>query len=190
VRLFVAFSPPEDLCRAIASLVAPLSEELPAARWVSADNLHLTLQFLGERSDQEAGRIAASLMPVFAHYDPVSLEVTVGGAFPAEEPRVLWVGLHGPSKLSQLQREVADASGERLIRGRRLRPYRPHVTVARCRGSWDESDVDRLRECLEPLRGRSFMVDHGSLYESVLTPEGARYSIAHQFPFRGAEELG
>ncbi len=55
MRLFVALNlPPELRMRIADEVIAPLGERLPRVRWVRPETLHVTLAFLGERSDAEA----------------------------------------------------------------------------------------------------------------------------------------
>ena len=192
MRLFVAFALPEDVRRAVAEKVAPMIEELPDARWVAAENLHLTLQFIGEREEEEAKALVSALAPVFEEYEPFSLGLGGSGSFPGNRPKVVWLGLDGPSRLAQLQRQVSQVSGEgqHRDRGRRggwPRPFRPHLTLARCGRGWRRADVERMSKGLSSLRGRSFSIRHGTLFESVLTPRGARYSENRLFPLHGVD---
>jgi 2'-5' RNA ligase len=115
-------------------LVGDAREE-PPLRLVEADDLHLTLFFLGpvegaRRAGLEqalAGALDASLAP--------ELELGPSGAFPsAARPSVLWIGVRerGIERLDELQAGVARACRGQGFR-RDPRAWTPHVTVARMR---------------------------------------------------------
>jgi 2'-5' RNA ligase len=53
MRLFVAFDLPSAVRNALATLAQRLKPECPAARWVRAESMHVTLKFLGETDPQK-----------------------------------------------------------------------------------------------------------------------------------------
>lgn len=126
MRLFVALQPPPELARALharaGEILAPCAASL---RFYAAEELHLTLVFLGERPPPK--------LPPFDGA-PIELELAGGGAFPdLRRPRVVWAGA----------RELPGSEGrlEALVRGLRTglgmppeeQPFRAHLTLARPR---------------------------------------------------------
>ena len=71
MRLFVALELPSDLRIRLARLKRPL----PRARWVNAENLHLSLRFVGEVNDEQAADIDTAL----ARIDMPAFELTIAG---------------------------------------------------------------------------------------------------------------
>ena len=69
MRLFVAAEPSDDIRRAAAAAARRLRERLDASqashgiRWIPAENLHLTVWFLGEVSDPRASAVLDALRP-------------------------------------------------------------------------------------------------------------------------------
>ena len=74
-RLFTALELPE-MARTHLSL---LRGEIGGARWMQAENLHLTLRFFGDVSDAIADEIAGHLDAVMA--DPPTIEISGTGSF-------------------------------------------------------------------------------------------------------------
>ncbi len=105
-------------------------------RWVDQDNMHITLQFLGDVEEDRLDGIAASLREAVLGTSAFDFELASAGAFPSPaRPRVLWAGVgRGRDQLCRLQESVSHmmhrAEGFALERRR----YHPHVTVARARG--------------------------------------------------------
>jgi len=182
MRLFVAVELDEAVRRGaarIASSLASASEQGGGRRsvtWVAQQNLHLTLQFLGEVDSDlartVAERLAAPLaVPVF------DVGVAGVGTFPPSgPPRVIWLGVtDGAAPLAALYREV-DHRLEGLGFPREDRPFRGHLTLGRVKAPCGP----RFREALAGARtanaGRC-RVDHVTLFESRLSPQGSTYSV-------------
>lgn len=189
MRLFVALDLPADLRRRLAALVGSLRAGLPDANWVRPEAVHLTLAFLGERPEDEAPLLRAALVPVFARHAPFVVQVGGAGVFPRRrEARVLWLGLDGGSALEELQREVAERVHEVLSLEPEGRPFRPHLTLGRCRRPWPARAVRRFEESAQ--LEAELLVDHGSLIESTLSPDGSVYEEVARFPLGGRAERG
>lgn len=170
MRAFVAVFPPLDLREALARA----ARELPVAgdvRWVTPENVHLTLKFLGEVGEKDLARVAEALGPVSERHDPFEALVSGFGAFPsAGKARILWAGIdEGAERLGALARDV-EAALEPLGFAPETRPYRPHLTLARAR----RRPVSLGAEAAKP--GIRFPVRRMDLVESVLGGEGAAYS--------------
>ncbi len=164
----------DELARAITAL-----EQLVAgARWVPAENLHLTLAFLGRVEEERIGGVSAAIGA--AVRDHVDFTVRLGelGAFPSvKRARVVWAGLDDPTGgLTGL----ADSIGDGLVPlgfPREARAFRPHMTIARLKIPGPVA----LGVALEPM---SFAVERISLFESRLGRPSARYTELATFPFR------
>ncbi len=96
MRLFIALNIPSDLRARIArDVLTPLQAQLPGARWVQSETLHVTLPFLRERSHAEAEEAKAVLQEVATTQEPFSASLSGPGVFRPARPRVIWLGLKG-----------------------------------------------------------------------------------------------
>ena len=110
MRLFVAAEPSERVRLAAAETGATLRAALDAKhasrgfRWIPPENLHLTVWFLGEVSDQRSAAILDTLRSPLTER-PFSLRISGLGAFPPSgSPRVIWMGVtEGLDALARLQ---------------------------------------------------------------------------------------
>lgn len=181
MRLFVAVEIDDAVKRAAAGIAARLSSALESPRrrsvsWVTWQNLHLTLHFLGDVSAALATTVSerlASPLPV----EPFDVAVGGVGVFPSSgTPRVVWLGVtEGARSLAALHREVAgrlDGLGLPL----EDRPYRAHLTLGRVKAPPGPGFKDALAHERAEAAGRC-RVDHVTLFESRLSPDGARYSV-------------
>ena len=179
MRLFVALALPPDLRATLAAMAIGL----PGARWVAAEDLHLTLRFIGEVNPAEAEDLDAALGALHA---PV-VEVRLGGIGTFGRGRrvhALWVGAERAPALVHLQEKV-DRAVARAGFPPEPRKFTPHVTLARLR------DVDRGR--LEGFVGGHndrpfppFVADTVTLFRSHLTRDGAHYEPLADYPLEGA----
>ena len=93
-----------------------------------AENLHLTLVFLGECDEKQASAARCAMDAVV--FEPFEFTLGRVGRFKRDGGDVWWVAGEPPAALLELQRGLTD----RLIRdGFRLdrRKYSPHITLGR-----------------------------------------------------------
>ncbi len=166
-RAFVAVALPDVVLDAVARRLSGLS--VPG-RLMTRDQWHVTLQFLGDDADVDA------VSAVLAGLDAGRGNARVGGAgaFPkARHAQVLWLGLvEGAELVGRLASAVVErtaALGYEL----ETRPFRPHVTLARCRRPSD------LRAQIAAIGagpvGPAWEGDAVTVYESRRDADGARY---------------
>ncbi|MDF2720738.1 MAG: 2-5 ligase [Paenibacillus sp.] len=131
-RLFVAIPVPAELKGSVGTMLSGLKRQLPFKRWVHPDDLHITLQFIGEVAPESQPAIEAALERIAARFSPFTLQLTGAGTFGApQSPRVLWAKIGG--QLQPLRALAADVEGQLADLGYEPenRPYSPHVTLAR-----------------------------------------------------------
>jgi 2'-5' RNA ligase len=182
MRLFVAVDLPPGLRAALGAHTAAMARTWPAAKWVAAENLHLTVRFIG---DWDRGRLApleSALASAAARHRPFALTLRGAGFFgsPAA-PRVVWAGVaDGDRELAAVASSVDGALAELGVRSEG-RPYRAHLTLARGRGDPIPAD---LRQQLGDLQAHDWgrlAVDRIALFASALLPTGPVYSQVSSF---------
>jgi len=190
IRAFVAIELPVELRTKINLLTAQLkTRNMTAVRWVTAENIHLTLKFLGNISQMTMDRLIPMLRPVGAAQTPFEINVAGIGAFPnPRRPRVIWVGLHAPENLVLLQAAVENAAAEVGVAPEE-RGFSPHLTIGRVRQEATGVEIDSIAEGIRQLKFDpigTISATEFSLIRSDLRPEGPRYSILANFTFRNA----
>lgn len=182
MRLFIALNLPDDLREAIHAATAPLRTIAPGARWTGAEKLHLTMKFLGERSQELVDALVPPLDAVGARHRPMDVRIEGLGAFPnARRPRIVWAGIVGTPALVALQRDVDDACA-RLGIEREARPFHPHVTLARIGPRVPHGDAQALLRERDPLALRGAAVVRSvDLMQSV----GGKYVALHRATLAG-----
>jgi RNA 2',3'-cyclic 3'-phosphodiesterase len=178
VRAFVAVFPPPEVSRALIAA----ARELPVTgevRWVRPENVHLTLKFLGDVSQDDLRRVAEALDPIRLRHEPFEVSPSGFGAFPsARRARIVWAGIGEGSELLRAMAEDVEASLEPLGFGRENRAYMPHLTLGRARG---RPAALGTVEAPSPVPG--FSVRRVELVESVLGgAKGSTYSTLATYP--------
>lgn len=180
MRLFLAIEPTPDARTAISDLLSRASGMLGASstavRWIARDNLHLTLQFLGEVPPDRRDALVTALQPGFA-LRPFTVSLDRFGAFPPSgPPRTIWLGVGiGADGVREVHAELA----RRLARLRfeaEARPYSPHLTVARVRDE-HRRRAAAVRATLASISVPpiAWQVTHASLFESDLSGPKPKY---------------
>ncbi len=187
-RLFVAVNLPEAERSGIHRAVSPLrASDLPV-RWVPANNLHVTLAFLGDVEEERIGRISEALLRVGREHAPFTLDLRGLGAFPnLRRPRVLWIGAEGGPALRAVQRGVA-AALKPLGFAPDDRVFHPHVTVGRAQKHARPGDFGEFTALSETVTYQRRVGIHTvDLMRSQGGPDGVRYHVLAQCPLGGPE---
>lgn len=185
MRAFIAIALPTALRRSLATWARNEGNVLPGARWLPAENLHVTLRFLGDVEETHRAALASELRDAAARHPQLSLTVSVRGTLPKRaRARVAYIGLAPSEELAALQAEVAERVERRLGLAPEGRPFHPHVTVGRSRRGWRRDACRGWAEAPCPEEGTAFAVTYLDLMESLLSPSGARYEVLESFPLR------
>ena len=179
-RLFVALSLLEDVRRRLEMLRGGL----PGARWQSAEQMHLTLRFIGEVDGAAFAEIMDALADIEA--DAFSLTLEGVGHFPSRgRVRILWAGVAPNPALMRLRERT-----EAVISGLGFEPdgrnYAPHVTLARFAS---RVPAHRLQEFVSyhgPFSSGPFDVRSFELFSSHLGAGGAHYAVEASYPLLAA----
>lgn len=183
VRVFIAAEVPDNTKRELTALQKRLQRACSycPAKWVVVENIHLTLNFLGDVQISRLDAIKIAIAQACRRFDTFELALAGLGAFPnLENPRIVWVGLNGNvEKLSKIQKQL-----EYLLAGLGFtpenRPFSPHLTLARVRDEASAADKKRLGQAVGSTaceKGCPIPVRQVSLIKSQLTPAGPIYTV-------------
>jgi len=178
MRLFIAIAPPPALREELAALAIGM----PGARWVAADNMHLTLRFLGEVNPAEAEDLDATLSVLRAAPVAVSLQ-GIGTFGHGRRVHAVWVAAGRDPALMHLQSRV-EAAVVHAGFPPDGRKFTPHVTLARLK----RPDPARLEGFIAAHNDRAFpafVADEVVLFESHLTRDGAHYEALERYSLVG-----
>ncbi len=177
MRLFIAIELNDEIKAALRKAQGALSAFDRAVRWVTSDQMHLTLKFLGEVPDARVEEVTAAAGRVAQASSLFEMVVGGCGCFPANgRVRVVWVGLNEPSGTLAACNDLCEARYAEIGFDRERRTFSPHLTLGRVR---DDRTGGKLREAVEGTRFEPLRqtVESMCVVQSTLTPHGARYAI-------------
>ena len=165
-RLFVAIDLPEST----REFLADLDPHIRGVRWTDAEQMHLTLAFFGDVPDDVDLALREKLSAI--EFGAFFLPITAVGRFPPKgPPKIIWIGVgKAHPHLFQIYKRVQEAALAFGI-GPELRPWHPHVTIARCRNVAPQLLRNFLKANID-LDAGMIHVDAFYLYSSKLTPAG------------------
>ncbi|RTZ60105.1 MAG: RNA 2',3'-cyclic phosphodiesterase [Gammaproteobacteria bacterium] len=153
-------------------------------KWTQPQNLHITLQFIGEVDRQTLFELVKTTQEVASNFRPFKITYKGLGVFPhLRRPRILWVGVDiGSAPLKRLAKAVEVAN--RRVKNIRpdTKPFHPHVTICRMK----RVDDRKLRYFLRKYQNFVFgeeVVNKIAVIKSTLTPEGPIYAPIEEFYF-------
>ena len=186
LRAFVAIEISQDIQQAIQARTHDFQQSnSQSVRWVPAENIHLTLKFLGDISSSQLDIIKRTLIGEAGRHGAFELSIGRLGAYPTpRRPRVIWVGVDAPAALKTLQHNIDNAL-ERLSFEKENKPFSPHLTLGRVNQHASMQDLQRISTALEktslPVLG-TMHVTHITVFKSDLRPSGAVYTSLFNIP--------
>lgn len=184
MRAFIAVEVSEEVCHAVQLLVSELRTTIKGARWISPENLHLTLRFLGDVEEGRLRKMSNELEATAARLPPFRLEFRGFTALPnPRRPRVLCATVTDPP---QVIREL-HGKIERIVRQYGFPPeerrFKPHLTFARFR------KLEKVHRLIGPEYEDRILgavrVEDVVLFQSTLKSSGAVYDAMARFPLAG-----
>lgn len=182
MRLFVGIALADAVTRELAAVVARLRNggERSGARglrWTGQDSWHITLQFLGNATEEQLECLNLRLGDVRAA--PVPVRLGELGSF--DRAGVFLADVAVTPELAALEQKVIEATN-RCGFVAEARPFHPHITLARTKGHGSKGE---LRKLLGMTRNQpvfsGFTTREFLLYESPTERDGARYEVRGRF---------
>jgi len=166
-RIFFALWPDNDTRSSLCTITQQFKDE--KFRLVKKSNLHITLEFLGEVSEDVLQQLVEKSNCIQA--EPFEIELTRIGWW--RKPGVLWIGTHhSPEQLIHLVESIKQIVEQQGLETDK-RSYEPHVTIAR--------KVKQLQLPKQTFDIR-WQVNSFALVVSESTNSGVEYHVIHEWP--------
>lgn len=180
-RTFIAVEAVDGVHAQAQAAIERLRPLASNVKWVESENLHWTLQFLGDLKDEEIAEVCRRVQRVVANVEPFSLTANGVGAFPKpERPKVLWLGAdEGSNDFCRLQRAIEQSLNDLGFRGEN-RQFVPHLTLGRVGPGPDNRVLMQGLSDLADFAGGQMFVDEAIVYASEPQRSGPKYvPLAH-----------
>jgi 2'-5' RNA ligase len=180
LRTFIAISLNEDCRRQLCEVIQTLKTKIDVpVKWSRDDQLHLTLRFLGNISEDQLAQILDTLTVIQTH-PPLSIALQRLVTFPPSRPKVIGVGVKLTDSLAALVHHINKAL-QLIGLEPEDRAWLPHITLGRIvNPSREKLALGEMR-----LPGEQ-LIDHITLVKSEPSAEGSHYSDLHQFSLVGS----
>ena len=187
MRVFLALELDDSIKKQLIRLQQRLDAVGAEVRWVHSQQIHLTMKFLGELSDELAADLCRLCQNVSAQFGPFEFEVRGAGCFSNHgRPRVIWIGIGDPSGFVRRLHERIEKTLAPLGLRRELRAFKPHVTLGRVRSGKNTLDLRSAVKKNEDFDAGVQQAQEITVLSSQLSPDGPVHTVIGRAVF-GAE---
>jgi 2'-5' RNA ligase len=180
IRLFIAVDLPEAVRDVLRSGLGRLRRDQPQARWVRVEAMHITLKFLGERSEEVVEELDGRMQEAVSTLAPVMVRLGGAGFFPTpRRPRVAWIGGSAPGLAEWA--ETVERCAEAVGVPRETRPFSLHLTLARLESPWGVQATEHFTVQVGKWAFPEFTAGEIILFRSELRPSGAEYTALRRW---------
>ncbi|MCB1196324.1 RNA 2',3'-cyclic phosphodiesterase [bacterium] len=189
LRLFFAVEFPDTFRETITNFFLPYHRCSPLIKWIPAQNLHITIRFLGNLPSHQVSTLYSILQTVSDNITSFDLSVHSCGVFPScIKPSVLWTGI----AQGALECATIASMTNRLLCSHGFPndslSFKPHITVARTKKVTNQKKIIGLYdEILAESANQTFgtcAIQRISLIHSTLTQHGPIYSTVVSSPLK------
>lgn len=182
VRAFVGFFTTKKIREVEEKIMEEVKNSI-TGKWVEPQNLHMTLQFLGDITERQAIDVIKNLQQIAKKTIPFKIKYKGMGVFPdLKKARVLWIGVsEGSNRLKNLAKEVEKMNARSGIKPN-SKNFVPHVTICRLK-KYDKKALTHLLNKYRTVEFGEEEVNKIALISSSLTSVGPIYTVVEEFYF-------
>lgn len=176
-RVFIAINLPEEIKRELSKYQEKWPE-LPA-KWIAKDNLHITLEFLGDLTEEELGEVCIIAKEVSKRHSSFSLNLDKVLYGPSKKlpPKMVWAEGEKSDDLLDLKEDLQEYLLEKIAFKPEVRGFVPHITLARIKEwEWKKIEPEERPEVSDDI-DLIFTVESIEVMESELRKGGPEYTV-------------
>jgi len=170
----------------ILELQSGLKKTLESSKinWVSPENFHLTLNFLGEVEEYYVNSLITILENIASRFGIFTITYDRLGFFGTQiQPNVIWFAFKKHTLLDQLKSSIDEELTELGFKPDRKKFY-PHLTLGRVKKYVNTSSfINYINSKNSQLKGE-FCVKEFQLIRSILRSNGPEYAVLNAFKLR------
>ncbi|MFH1750530.1 MAG: RNA 2',3'-cyclic phosphodiesterase [Candidatus Micrarchaeota archaeon] len=176
MRLFFSIPLPGEVRKRLEGVLKDLGKTGVKATNTKFEQMHITLLFLGEKTETEAKKIIENAKGIDMH--PFRLAIRNVGFFPNDKfIRIVWAGAEdGNGELKLLHSRLSKAASKEPEKD-----FFGHATLARIKARRNINNLKAFGKSWSNAVFGEFDVKEFALMNSELTPEGAKYTVVEKF---------
>ena len=177
-RTFIAVALTKPIRERIVALQDELSRGEAEVKWTEAENIHVTLLFLGEVPNEELPAICRLVSQTVQGREPFGLSVEAVGCFPnIRRPRIVWVGVGaGTQELLKIHDDLEAPLFDLGFR-KEDRKYTPHITLGRVKSDRPTEKLTAAIQRHAGWHGGEMTVQEIHVMSSELTRNRPVYTV-------------
>lgn len=173
MRLFIGIPAPLKLKNEVGDL---LKEKPFKASWVKAENLHITLKFLGEVEEKKSNELIKDFNQILKPMKIKELPFECASSFPNEKrPRVLFLKFKEDEEISNYQKNIEEIFSKIGFK-KEEREFKMHLTIARFKSPPELLKFKDFVDKTSKISFSPFVVEEIVLFESILRQGGPIYT--------------
>ncbi|MFC2111506.1 RNA 2',3'-cyclic phosphodiesterase [Bacteroidota bacterium] len=181
MRIFTAIniSPNEELLSTLGFLELNLRQD--RIRWVNPNNLHITINFLGDVDKRKISQIIDVHKNIFEKQIGFKLRIEDIGLFGSSyQPKVIWLGIKPAENLRSI---VSELESQLKIIGftSDRQNFVPHLTIGRIESLQNKVLFQKVISQYKNKLFQKIFVEKATLYESILISKGAVHNVIREF---------
>ena len=185
IRAFIAISIPAPVQNVVENIQDRFKKIRAPIRWVRPSNLHLTLKFLGNVTQEQIKGVKKCLSEAGQEVNSFTLKTSEIGGFPnLNYPKVLWLGFSDPDGQLHKLAENIEFQLQKIGFEPERRKFTPHLTIGRIKSPKGKKNFIRLLHEEKNVSCNDICVSCFKLIKSDLKPTGPKYFALHTFNLR------
>lgn len=186
-RLFIAIEVPAQVKAELTATQRELRRLVPenAVRWVTPEQFHLTLRFLGGVAAERVADLVTALEITCRDFSPLELKSEGIGFFPQRGlPRVIWAGANDQSGQLDLLQSAVQSVSQPFTNEEPEDRFHGHITFGRVK-EIKRREAESLQVRAVKLADHTFgnwLCPELQLMRSQLSPSGAKHLVQASVP--------
>ena len=174
MRCFIAINIPEKIKNKVFHISRNLHEQnLFHGKVTEKNNLHLTLKFLGEISQEQLEKVKKILNNL--NLKKIKIKITNAGVFDENHIKIIWLKM---LNLENFQKQIDEALKPLFKPEQR---FMSHLTIARVKQK--PKNPELLLEEIQKLKiNKEFVLDTVKIMKSELFSSGPKYKVLETIP--------
>ncbi|HII68105.1 MAG TPA: RNA 2',3'-cyclic phosphodiesterase [Thermococcaceae archaeon] len=181
MRAFIAIEINDEVRKKLVEIQEKIDRTKSAKiKFVEPENLHITLKFLGEITEEQAEDIKRILESIAKKRKKHEVDAKGIGVFPNYNyVRVIWAGVDNDEEIKKMAEEIDNALFK--LGFKREKNFVSHITIGRVKFVKDKVGLMLALKELSNEEFGKFKVEAIELKKSTLTPKGPIYETLARF---------